>query len=142
MQKKTANAIRDYQGQQGHQQGERGTRLTQAQQCRLQRLTGSQPSQRIRSEGGFTELWDEQFQCAGVAPMRNVIRRNSLSLPNFHPMPRLVYIEQGRGLIGITNPGCAETFQSQSQTFHIAESKEGPRQQKRPAPESPPHSPR
>ncbi|MCD7472043.1 11s globulin seed storage protein 2 [Datura stramonium] len=116
-----ANAIRDYQGQQGHQQGERGTRLTQAQQCRLQRLTGSQPSQRIESEGGFTELWDEneeQFQCAGVAPMRNVIRRNSLSLPNFHPMPRLVYIEQGRGLIGITNPGCAETFQSQSQTFH------------------------
>lgn len=112
-----ANAIREYQGQQGQQHGQRGTPLTQAQQCRLQRLTGSQPSQRIESEGGFTELWDEneeQFQCVGIAPMRNVIRRNSLSLPNFHPMPRLVYIEQGRGLISIINPGCAETFQSQT----------------------------
>ncbi|KAK4366081.1 hypothetical protein RND71_013961 [Anisodus tanguticus] len=110
-----ANAIRDYQGQHG-QQGQRDTRLTQAQQCRVQRLTGSQPSERIDSEGGFTELWDEneeQFQCAGVAPMRNVIRRNSLSLPNFHPMPRLVYIERGQGMMGITYPGCAETFQSQ-----------------------------
>ncbi|XP_060180852.1 11S globulin seed storage protein 2-like [Lycium barbarum] len=111
-----ANAVRDYQGQQGQQ----GTRLTQAQQCRLQRLTGSQPSDRIESEGGFTEVWDEneeQFQCAGVAPMRNVIRRNSLSLPNFHPMPRLVYIERGQGILGITHPGCAETFQSQPQSF-------------------------
>ncbi|CAN4093257.1 unnamed protein product [Withania somnifera] len=117
-----ANAIREYQGQQG-QYGERGTRLTQAQQCRIQRLTGSHPAERIESEGGFTELWDEneeQFQCAGVAPMRNVIRRNSLSLPNFHPMPRLVYIERGRGLISITYPGCAETFQSQTQSFQAA----------------------
>ncbi|XP_009761684.1 11S globulin seed storage protein 2-like [Nicotiana tabacum] len=114
------NAVRDYQGQQGRQEGQRGTRLTEAQQCRLTRLTASQPTNRIESEGGVTELWDEneeQFQCAGVAPMRNVIRRNSLSLPNFHPMPRLVYIERGQGLIGITYPGCAETFQSQSQTF-------------------------
>ncbi|PHT86753.1 11S globulin seed storage protein 2 [Capsicum annuum] len=113
-----ANA-REYQGQPG-QYGETGTRLTQAQQCRIQRLTGSQPSQRIESEGGFTELWDEneeQFLCAGVAPMRNVLRRRSLSLPNFHPMPRLVYIERGRGLISIIFPGCAETFQTQSQTF-------------------------
>ncbi|XP_018632829.2 11S globulin seed storage protein 2-like [Nicotiana tomentosiformis] len=114
------NAVRDYQGQQAGQQGERGTRLTEAQQCRLTRLTASQPTNRIESEGGVTELWDEneeQFQCAGVAPMRSVIRRNSLSLPNFHPMPRLVYIERGQGLIGITYPGCAETFQSQSQPF-------------------------
>ncbi|WMV47386.1 hypothetical protein MTR67_040771 [Solanum verrucosum] len=113
-----ANAIREYRGQQG--QG--GTRLTQAQQCRLQRLTGSQPSDRIESEGGFTELWDEneeQFQCAGVAPMRIVIRSNSLSLPKFHPMPRLVYIQRGQGIVGITYPGCAETFQSQ--TFHAGQ---------------------
>ncbi|KAK4344760.1 hypothetical protein RND71_034936 [Anisodus tanguticus] len=109
-----ANAFREYQGQHG-QQGQRGTRLTQAQQCRVQWLTGSQPSDRIESEGGFTKLWDEneeQFQCAGVSPMRNVICRNSLSLPNFHLMPRLVHIDQGRGMIGITYPGCAETFQS------------------------------
>ncbi|XP_015086706.1 11S globulin seed storage protein 2 [Solanum pennellii] len=111
-----ANAYRQYPVQQG-QHGQRSIPLTQAQQCRLQRLTGSQPSQRIESEGGYTEVWDEneeQFQCVGVAPMRNVIRQNSLSLPNFHPMPRLVYIEQGRGLISVINPGCAETFQSQT----------------------------
>lgn len=72
--------------------------LSQAQQCRFQQLRASQPSQRLESEGGVTEMWDEyedQFQCAGVAPLRNTLRPNSLSLPNFHPAPRLVYIEQG-----------------------------------------------
>ncbi|XP_059626019.1 11S globulin seed storage protein 2-like [Cornus florida] len=91
-------------------------RMSQARQCRLNRLTGSQPSQRIESEGGVTELWDEyedQFQCAGVAPMRNTLRPNALSLPNFHPSPRLVYIQQGEGLLSINIPGCAETFHSE-----------------------------
>ncbi|CAL5432665.1 unnamed protein product [Camellia sinensis] len=97
--------------------------LTQSQQCRLQRLSSSQPSQRIEYVGGITELWNEnedQFQCAGVAPMRNTLRPNALSLPNYHPAPRLVYIEQvlwwnttGEGLLGVTFPGCAETFQSE-----------------------------
>ncbi|XP_057509606.1 11S globulin seed storage protein 2-like [Actinidia eriantha] len=91
------------------------TQLGQAQQCRIQRLTASQPARQIESEGGVTELWDEneaQFQCAGVAPIRNILRPNSLSLPNFHPAPRLVYIERGQGLLGVSFPGCAETFQS------------------------------
>ncbi|KAL7198579.1 hypothetical protein ACSBR2_020965 [Camellia fascicularis] len=73
-------------------------KLTQSQQCRLQQLSSSQPSQRIESEGGITELWNEnedQFQCTGVAPMRNTWSPNALSLPNYHPAPRLVYIEQG-----------------------------------------------
>ncbi|CAL5436600.1 unnamed protein product [Camellia sinensis] len=98
--------------------------LTQSQQCRLQRASSSQPSQRIEYEGGITELWNEnedQFQCAGVAPMRNTLRPNALSLPNYHPAPRLIYIEQderrwnttGEGLLGVTFPGCAETFQSE-----------------------------
>ncbi|KAA8543368.1 hypothetical protein F0562_021137 [Nyssa sinensis] len=96
-------------------QGSR-TRLSEAQQCRLQGLSASQPSQRIESEGGTTELWNEnedQFRCAGVAPMRNTLRPNGLSLPNFHPSPRLVYIERGQGLISISYPGCAETFHSE-----------------------------
>ncbi|XP_060180846.1 11S globulin seed storage protein 2-like [Lycium barbarum] len=128
-----ANAVRDYQGQKG-QYGQRGTRLTQAQQCRLQRLTASHPTDRIESEGGVTELWDEneeQFQCAGVAPMRLVVRCNSLSLPNFHPMPRLVYVERGQGILGITHPGCAETFQSQPQTFQAGREPRGERGQGR-----------
>ncbi|OVA02410.1 11-S seed storage protein [Macleaya cordata] len=94
------------------------TRLQEARQCRLQRLTATQPNQRIQSEGGVTELWNEfedQFQCAGVAAMRNIIQPNSLSLPNFSPSPRLVYIEQGQGLLGLSHPGCAETYHSGQQ---------------------------
>ncbi|KAK6164459.1 hypothetical protein DH2020_001323 [Rehmannia glutinosa] len=87
--------------------------LSEEQQCRIQRLTAAQPTQRIESEGGVTEIWDErqeQFQCAGVVAMRNTIRANGLSLPNYHPTPRLVFIERGQGFIGITFPGCAETY--------------------------------
>ncbi|PIN11027.1 hypothetical protein CDL12_16381 [Handroanthus impetiginosus] len=89
-------------------------RLTPEQQCRLQRLTTAQPSQRIESEGGVTELWDEkedQFQCAGVLAVRNTLRPNALSLPNYHPTPRLVYVERGQGFIGINFPGCAEAWE-------------------------------
>ncbi|KAG8389209.1 hypothetical protein BUALT_Bualt02G0205100 [Buddleja alternifolia] len=94
---------------------ERQTRLqlSEEQQCRFQSLSAAQPSQRIESEGGITELWDErqdQFQCAGVVAMRNTLRPNGLSLPNYHPAPRLVFIEQGQGFISITFPGCAETY--------------------------------
>ncbi|GFP82909.1 11s globulin seed storage protein 2 [Phtheirospermum japonicum] len=91
----------------------RPLQLSEEQQCRFQRLNAVQPSQRIESEGGFTELWDEredQFQCAGVVAMRNTIRANGLSLPNYHPTPRLVFIEKGQGFISITFPGCAETY--------------------------------
>ncbi|KAK1290289.1 hypothetical protein QJS10_CPB18g02067 [Acorus calamus] len=79
-----------------YQQGSR--RASQdPHQCRIQRLTASRPSRKIQSEGGVTELWDEneeQFQCAGVAAMRNVIQPNSLSLPNYSPSPRLVYVHK------------------------------------------------
>ncbi|KAK2989488.1 hypothetical protein RJ640_019587 [Escallonia rubra] len=108
------------------------TRLSEAQQCRLQRLTASQPSQSIQSEGGTTELWNEredQFQCVGVAALRNTLRPNSLSLPNFHPAPRLVYIEKGQGLIGITFPGCAETYHSKSQQSRRGQEEEEQQQQ-------------
>ncbi|KAJ6681209.1 hypothetical protein OIU74_019644 [Salix koriyanagi] len=73
-----------------------------AQQCRLRRISASKPSHRMRSQGGVTEIWDpeeDQFQCAGFAPMRDTIQANSLSLPKFFPAPRLVYIEQGKTTI-------------------------------------------
>ncbi|XP_073026936.1 11S globulin seed storage protein 2-like [Primulina eburnea] len=100
--------------------------LTEKQQCRLQRITAAQPSKRINSEGGETELWnerDDQFQCAGVVAMRNILRPNALSLPNFHPYPRLVFIEQGYGYISVTYPGCAETYHAES-SQRTRESKE------------------
>ncbi|KAL1539686.1 11s globulin seed storage protein 2 [Salvia divinorum] len=89
--------------------------LSRPQQCRIQRISAVQPRNRIQSEGGLTELWDEmesQFQCAGVATMRNTLRPNALSLPNYHPSPRLIYIEKGEGYISVIFPGCAETYQS------------------------------
>ncbi|GER29689.1 11S globulin seed storage protein 2 [Striga asiatica] len=94
---------------------ERGSspRLSRQQQCRFQRLTAAQPSRRIQSEGGLTELWEEredQFQCAGVVAMRNTLKSHGLSLPNYHPTPRLVFIQKGQGYISITFPGCAETY--------------------------------
>ncbi|KAL5990583.1 hypothetical protein ACLOJK_011485 [Asimina triloba] len=86
-----------------------------AQQCRLQNVSPSRPYKQIQSEGGRTDLWNEdedQFQCAGVAPVKNIIKPNGLSLPNASPAPRLVYIEQGRGVLGIISPGCPETYHS------------------------------
>ncbi|CAK9140623.1 unnamed protein product [Ilex paraguariensis] len=111
--------------------GQRSPQLREARQCRLQRLTAGQPSQRIESEGGFIELWDEnqdQFQCVGVAALRATLRPNSLHLPSFQPSPRLVYIERGEGLLGITFPGCAETYHSQQSERTREEGQEEERQ--------------
>ncbi|KAL5990585.1 hypothetical protein ACLOJK_011487 [Asimina triloba] len=97
-----------------------------AQQCRLQNVSPSRPYKQIQSEAGRTDLWNEdedQFQCAGVAPVRNIIKPNGLSLPNASPAPRLVYIEQGRGVLGIITPGCPETYHSRGQAG--AEGQEG-----------------
>ncbi|KAG6571523.1 hypothetical protein SDJN03_28251, partial [Cucurbita argyrosperma subsp. sororia] len=96
---------------------ERRSFREEAQQCRLDRIRSMPPSRRIESEGGITELWDEaeeDFQCAGVAAIRNIIRPNCLSLPKFHSSPMLIYIEQGEGFLGLNFPGCAETYEAQS----------------------------
>ncbi|XP_020531100.1 11S globulin seed storage protein 2 [Amborella trichopoda] len=126
-------------------------RLSDAQQCRMNRISGIRPTRVIRSEGGITELWDEdrdEFQCAGVAATRNTLNPNSLYLPSFSSAPQIVYIERGpfvshsslyiyiyifsletcpkkskqaniaslfltgRGIIGLSAPGCSESFHS------------------------------
>lgn len=77
---------------QGHRQ------LRGSRQCRIQKLKASRPNQKLQAEGGTTELWDqteEQFKCVGLAAMRNTIQPHCLSLPNYSPSPRLVYIEKG-----------------------------------------------
>ncbi|XP_023769778.1 11S globulin seed storage protein 2 [Lactuca sativa] len=91
----------------------RSPRLGGPEFCNLQRLSATQPAQRLEFEGGSIETWDvndEQFQCVGVAPMRKTIQPNALFLPSFHPFPRIVFIEEGEGIIGVHFPGCAETF--------------------------------
>lgn len=73
-------------------------RVSEGQQCRFQKLQSVQPSERIESEGGFSEFWnenDEQFQCAGVSALRFSIEPPSMYVPSYLPTPRLLYIERG-----------------------------------------------
>ncbi|KAL9227597.1 hypothetical protein vseg_003270 [Gypsophila vaccaria] len=86
-------------------------------ECQIDRLTALEPTRRIQAEAGVTEIWDsndQQFQCAGVTVMRRTIQPNGLLLPSFTSAPELVYIEQGRGIVGLMIPGCPETFESVS----------------------------
>ncbi|MQM08003.1 hypothetical protein Taro_040854 [Colocasia esculenta] len=106
----------------------------EAPRCRFRRLSANRPFRRIQSEGGYTELWnenDKQFKCAGVAAMRNTLRPQCLSLPNYSPQPRLVYIQKGQGLIGMSYSGCPETFHSGEEYSYSrrTEEREGPREE-------------
>ncbi|KAL8547995.1 hypothetical protein ACS0TY_007331 [Phlomoides rotata] len=90
-----------------------GLQLSREQQCRIERISAAQPTHRIQSEGGYTELWDEkqnQFQCAGVVAVKSTLSPNGLSLPNYHPNPGFLYVERGQGFVGISIAGCAETY--------------------------------
>ncbi|CAA7398871.1 unnamed protein product [Spirodela intermedia] len=90
-------------------------RRSDARECRMQHISTTRPCCSFKSEGGVVELWDEnedQFQCAGVSAMRATIQSESMTLPNYSPSPRLVYIQKGQGLMGISYPGCPETFHS------------------------------
>ncbi|WCJ24049.1 11S globulin seed storage protein 1 [Euphorbia peplus] len=86
-------------------------------QCRLDRINAVEPSRTIKSEAGFTDIWDEndeQFQCAGVVAMRHTIQERGLLLPQYVNGPKLIYVVQGNGVQGAVIPGCPETFQSPS----------------------------
>ncbi|KAK4775801.1 hypothetical protein SAY87_023762 [Trapa incisa] len=85
-------------------------------ECRLENLHVLEPSRRIEAEAGYTELWDEKEEaltCTGSAFTRHVIRRNGLFLPSYSNPAELMYVVQGRGLYGVTVPGCPETYQSE-----------------------------
>nr|O23878.1 RecName: Full=13S globulin seed storage protein 1; AltName: Full=Legumin-like protein 1; Contains: RecName: Full=13S globulin seed storage protein 1 acidic chain; Contains: RecName: Full=13S globulin seed storage protein 1 basic chain; Flags: Precursor [Fagopyrum esculentum]BAA21758.1 legumin-like protein [Fagopyrum esculentum] len=87
-------------------------------QCDVQRLTASEPSRRVRSEAGVTEIWDNdtpEFRCAGFVAVRVVIQPGGLLLPSYSNAPYITFVEQGRGVQGVVVPGCPETFQSESE---------------------------
>lgn len=66
--------------------------------CRIQRLEAQEPTIRLDSEAGRTEFWDrnnEQFQCAGVAAVRNHIEPKGLLLPHYNNAPQIVYVVRG-----------------------------------------------
>nr|BAO50859.1 13S globulin [Fagopyrum esculentum] len=96
-------------------------------QCDIQRLTASEPSRRVRSEAGVTEIWDHdtpEFQCAGFVAIRVVIQPGGLLLPSYSNAPYITFVEQGRGVQGVVVPGCPETFQSGSE-FEYPRSERG-----------------
>ncbi|XP_015583442.2 11S globulin seed storage protein Ana o 2.0101 [Ricinus communis] len=88
-------------------------------ECQLNRINAVEPSRRIQSEAGLTEIWDEndqQFQCVGVVAMRHTIQQRGLLLPQYVNGPKLIYVVQGRGIQGSVFPGCPETYQSPSES--------------------------
>ncbi|XP_074315816.1 11S globulin seed storage protein 1-like [Silene latifolia] len=102
-------------------------------ECQIDRLTALEPTNRIEAEGGVTEFWDStdpQFRCSGVTVMKRTIQPNGLLLPSFTSAPELVYIERGRGLIGLMIPGCPETFESISQQSWQGEEERGQRSER------------
>ncbi|XP_057781429.1 11S globulin seed storage protein Ana o 2.0101-like [Salvia miltiorrhiza] len=91
-------------------------RLRARTDCRVDRLTAQEPTLRFDSEAGRTEFWDrnnQQFECAGVAAVRNYIKPRGLLLPHYNNAPQLLYVVRGRGLLGVVIPGCAETFETE-----------------------------
>ncbi|GFP83367.1 11s globulin subunit beta [Phtheirospermum japonicum] len=97
-----------FQNQQQH-------RLRARTDCRVDRLTAQEPTLRYESEAGRTEFWDrnnQQFECAGVAAVRNYIEPKGLLLPHYNNAPQLLYVVQGKGIQGTVIPGCAETYES------------------------------
>ncbi|KAJ3707245.1 hypothetical protein LUZ61_010950 [Rhynchospora tenuis] len=88
--------------------------------CRFEQLSAFEPSRRVQSEAGVTEYYEEnneQLRCAGLSALRRVIEPRGLRLPVYSNTPSLVYIIQGRGLLGVVYPGCPETYQSFQQQF-------------------------
>ncbi|KAH0634258.1 hypothetical protein KY284_037044 [Solanum tuberosum] len=101
-----------WQKLQYQQQHRRGRAKTD---CRISSLNAREPTYKFNSEAGTTEFWDrnsEEFECAGVAAVRNDIQPNGLLLPHYNNAPQLLYIVQGSGILGTVIPGCAETFES------------------------------
>ncbi|KAF3329846.1 Glutelin type-A 1 [Carex littledalei] len=88
--------------------------------CHFEQLSALEPSRRVQSEAGVTEYYEEnneQLRCAGLSAFRRIIEPKGLRLPVYSNTPSLVYITQGRGLLGTIYTGCPETYQSFEQQF-------------------------
>ncbi|XP_050365559.1 prunin 1 Pru du 6.0101-like [Argentina anserina] len=96
------------------------SQFSQQNECMLNRIQAREPDNRIETEAGRIESWDynqDDFQCAGVAVQRITIENNGLHLPSYVNTPRLVYVVQGMGHLGMVLPGCPETFEESEQSF-------------------------
>ncbi|XP_055811946.1 11S globulin seed storage protein Ana o 2.0101-like [Solanum dulcamara] len=101
-----------WQKLQQQQQHRRGRAKTD---CRISSINAREPTLKYNSEAGTIKFWDqnsEEFECAGVAAVRNDIQPKGLLLPHYNNAPQLLYIVQGSGILGTVIPGCAETYES------------------------------
>ncbi|TVU43540.1 hypothetical protein EJB05_10019, partial [Eragrostis curvula] len=90
-------------------------------------LRALEPTRRVESEAGATEFYDErdaQLSCAGLSAARIRIQRNGLMLPSYSNSPRLVYVLQGQGNVGVVIPGCPETYQQTTPQMKAPEREE------------------
>ncbi|KAK7267358.1 hypothetical protein RIF29_20028 [Crotalaria pallida] len=83
-------------------------------ECQLNRLNALEPDNRIETEAGTIETWNSnhpELRCAGVAIEKLIIEPEGLHLPSYTNYPQLIMIVQGEGALGISVPGCSETFE-------------------------------
>nr|CAA47809.1 legumin (minor small) [Pisum sativum] len=83
-------------------------------QCQLDTINALEPDHRVESEAGLTETWNPnhpELKCAGVSLIRRTIDPNGLHLPSYSPSPQLIFIIQGKGVLGLAVPGCPETYE-------------------------------
>ncbi|WJX12211.1 Legumin type B [Trifolium repens] len=97
-------------------------------QCQLDNINALEPDHRVESEAGLTETWNPnhpELQCTGVSLIKRTIDPNGLHLPSYSPSPQLIFIIQGKGVLGLSVPGCPETFEE----LQSSQSRQGSRQQ-------------
>ncbi|CAI8602977.1 unnamed protein product [Vicia faba] len=88
--------------------------LDRFNKCQLDSINALEPDHRVESEAGLTETWNPnhpELQCAGVSLIRRTIDPNGLHLPSYSPSPQLIFIIQGKGVLGLAVPGCPETYE-------------------------------
>ncbi|XP_058750738.1 legumin B-like [Vicia villosa] len=88
--------------------------LDRFNQCQLDSINALEPDHRVESEAGLTETWNPnhpELQCAGVSLIRRTIDPSGLHLPSYSPSPQLIFIIQGKGVLGLAVPGCPETYE-------------------------------
>ncbi|WCJ32141.1 11S globulin seed storage protein 1 [Euphorbia peplus] len=104
---------------------------SQRSECQLRGINAVEPSRKVQSDAGLTEIWDEnesQFECAGVVALRHIINQRGLLLPHYSNGPKLIYVLQGNGVEGAVFPGCPETYQSPSESESESEQHQKVRQ--------------
>ncbi|CAI8583383.1 unnamed protein product [Vicia faba] len=88
--------------------------LDRFNKCQLDSINALEPDHRVESQAGLTETWNPnhpELQCAGVSLIRRTIDPNGLHLPSYSPSPQLIFIIQGKGVLGLAVPGCPETYE-------------------------------